>query len=206
MIYDLEDGPVYNFVTVNGWLTFDNEKGNLHLKAKHIFVRAGQINVGSATTPFKSQAQITLHGEKESAATVYDNFIEAGNKVLANTGRIKMFGKPRANKMSRLRAPVLKGASSFTVEAGLDWVAGDRIGLVATTTAYTASDEVTILTYSSRSGVVTFNQSLDMIDHYHWGNLTSTAWKYNGVDIRGEVVLLTRNVKIVGEDIQGWGG
>jgi hypothetical protein len=26
------------------------------------------------------------------------------------------------------------------------------------------------------------------------------------VDIRGEVVLLTRNVKIVGEDIQGWGG
>jgi len=117
-----------------------------------------------------------------------------------------MYGKPRANKMSRLRAPVLKGASSFTVEAGLDWVAGDRIGLVATTTAYTASDEVTILTYNRNSGVVTFNQSLDMIDHYHWGNYTSTAWKYNGVDIRGEVVLLTRNVKIVGEDIQGWGG
>lgn len=116
-----------------------------------------------------------------------------------------MYGKPRTNKMSRLRAPVLKGASSFTVESGLDWKAGDRVGLVATSTAYLASDEVTILSYSSGSGVVTFNETLDQIHHYHWGNATSTAWKYNGVDIRGEVVLLSRNVKIVGEDIQGWG-
>jgi len=56
MIYDLEDSPVYNFVTVNGWLTFDTDAGDLHLKCKHMFVRAGQLNVGSATTPFKSQA------------------------------------------------------------------------------------------------------------------------------------------------------
>ena len=28
----------------------------------------------------------------------------------------------------------------------------------------------------------------------------------NGVDIRGEVVLMTRNIKIYGEDLDGWGG
>jgi len=34
----------------------------------------------------------------------------------------------------------------------------------------------------------------------------STADDYDGVDMRGEVVLLTRNVKIQGEDVDGWGG
>jgi hypothetical protein len=43
MIYDLEDGPHFNIVTVNGWLTFQNGEGagNIHLHAKHIYVRAG---------------------------------------------------------------------------------------------------------------------------------------------------------------------
>jgi hypothetical protein len=34
----------------------------------------------------------------------------------------------------------------------------------------------------------------------------STADNYNGVDMRGEVVLLTRNVKVIGDDTDSWGG
>jgi hypothetical protein len=34
----------------------------------------------------------------------------------------------------------------------------------------------------------------------------STASKYNGVDIRGEVLLLTRNIQIIGSQLDGWGG
>lgn len=34
-------------------------------------------------------------GEKESETMVYDNAIEAGNKVIANIGTIKFYGKPR---------------------------------------------------------------------------------------------------------------
>lgn len=54
MIYDLEDGPIYNIITVNGWLTFQNGDGagNLHLKCKHMYIRAGQLHIGSASTPF----------------------------------------------------------------------------------------------------------------------------------------------------------
>jgi len=41
--------------------------------------------------------------------------------------------------------------------------------------------------------------------HYHYGSLAvSTA--YDGLDIRAEVILLTRNVKITGDDTDGWGG
>lgn len=40
-------------------------------------------------------ARITLFGEKSNQAIVYDNAIEAGNKIIANTGTIKMFGIKR---------------------------------------------------------------------------------------------------------------
>lgn len=35
---------------------------------------------------------------------------------------------------------------------------------------------------------------------YHYGAPESTGEKYNGVDMRGEVLSLSRNLKVVGED------
>jgi hypothetical protein len=59
--------------------------------------------------------------------------------------------------MTRLAAPVNKGDTTFTVGSGLDWKAGDRVGLTATSTAYLASDDVTITGYDNTTGVVTFD-------------------------------------------------
>ena len=58
-----------------------------------------------------------------------------------------------------------------------------------------------IVSYSF--GLITLDENLD---HYHWGDGQSTGEDYNGVDMRGEVILLTRNIKVVGEDADGWGG
>ena len=44
------------------------------------------------------------------------------------------------------------------------------------------------------------------LKNYHYGQKESTASLYNGVDIRNEVLLLTRNVKIMGEYKDGWAG
>jgi len=41
MIYDLEESPVFNMITINGILTFREESVRLHLNAKHIYVKAG---------------------------------------------------------------------------------------------------------------------------------------------------------------------
>jgi len=46
--------------------------------------------------------KITLKGEKEFEHMVYDNLIEAGNKIIANTGTVKMYGEPRTGKQTRL--------------------------------------------------------------------------------------------------------
>lgn len=52
-------------------------------------------------------------------------------------------------------------------------------------------------------GLITLDTPLK---YYHWGSPESTEEEYNGVDMRGEVVLLNRNIKIRGEDVDGWGG
>jgi len=55
MLYDLEESPIYELVRVNGILIFSDEK-KVHLRAKHIFVRAGELHIGNETHPHMNDA------------------------------------------------------------------------------------------------------------------------------------------------------
>lgn len=49
------------------------------------------------------------------------------------------------------------------------------------------------------------------LEFYHWGAPDSTGNNYNGVDMRAEVILLSRNIVIAGEFVDeqvydGFGG
>ena len=120
---------------------------------------------------------------------------EAGNKLIANVGIIKMFGKDRS-RMSRLTAECQKGSSSCTVGIGLDWVAGDELGFAPTATQYLHYEVAVISSYNSSTGALTLTAPLKF---YHFGAAASTAADYQGIDMRGEVVLLTRNIVIEGD-------
>ena len=96
--------------------------------------------------------------------------------------------------MTRLLAPVDKGVSSITVETGLDFVAGDRIALASTGFNNEDGEDFVITSYDSATGVTALSSASK---NYHWGDPTSTVADY-GVDMRGEVILLTRSVKIQG--------
>jgi hypothetical protein len=65
MLYDLQESPIIDMLEINGRLTFEEGK-NLHLHAKYIFVRAGELIIGNKTNPFTAHAKITLHGEKDN--------------------------------------------------------------------------------------------------------------------------------------------
>ena len=94
MVFDLPFSPTYKLVVVNGNLTFKNDT-DVHLNCKHLFVRAGELHVGSADYPFKKKATITLYGLRGESTIVYDNAIEAGSKVIANVNKVYMYGVKR---------------------------------------------------------------------------------------------------------------
>ena len=111
--------------------------------------------------------------------------------------------------MTRLLAPAKKGDTQIIIEPDLDFVNGDRIALLPTSTENMASDDVLIVDYDSTTGQAKIDRVRPPseikepgLNWYHWGDPISTGPKYGGIDMRGEVVLLTRNVKIVGEDIE----
>ena len=118
-----------------------------------------------------------------------------------------MYGVARSHMMVRLLAEAAAGATSIMVDTGMDWVAGEQIYLAPTSFTFTASDYATIQAYDTATGELTLTAPLT---YYHFGAAASTAAKYNDkIDLRGEVVLLTRNIKIVGDATQpdiDWGG
>jgi len=115
---------------------------------------------------------------------------------------MSLFGKKRTKNYVRLREPAVKGSNKIKVETGLDLVRGDRLALLPTSYFHDTRDDVFIDSYNNETGEVILNSTLNF---YHWGAELSTAGAYNGVDMRGEVLLLSRNIKIVGEDVDGWG-
>jgi hypothetical protein len=66
------------------------------------------------------------------------------------------------------------------------------------------SESATIQSYNSATGVIVLTAPLL---YYHFGRATSTAADYQGLDMRGEVILLTRNIVIEGDKTQNdWPG
>lgn len=68
-------------------------------------MRAGELHIGNKTNPFMGNARITLFGYRQDSSIVYENAIEAGNKIMANVGLISFYGTPR-NARSRILASV----------------------------------------------------------------------------------------------------
>ena len=66
-----------------GRLSFIQNGINVHLRSKYIFVRAGELFIGSEEEPFQDEAKITLHGNQDDETLVLSGTVSAGNKILA---------------------------------------------------------------------------------------------------------------------------
>jgi hypothetical protein len=92
--------------------------------------------------------------------------------------------------------------TQIEVEPGLSWRENDTVALPSTTVRWGDIDFAMIKTYDNVTGIATIDRALSK---YHWGASVSTAPQYSGVDMRGEVMLLTKNIKIVGNNTDAWG-
>jgi hypothetical protein len=50
MVFNLNPSPVFKLLRVNGKLTFEN-RTDTHLRVKHLFIRAGELHIGSKEYP-----------------------------------------------------------------------------------------------------------------------------------------------------------
>jgi len=203
MLLDIQETPIFDLIEIRGRITFDPDT-DCHLRAKKIIIyMGGELVIGTKAKPYAMNGKITLFGGRnDEGIAIEEQGVEAGNKIIANLGLISIYGKKRQFKETRLLATVKKGDTTIKIAKGLDLVEGDRIALAPTSFDFKAADDCLVKSYNAKTGDTELAAALQ---YYHYGGAESTKPKW-GVDMRGEVLSLSRNVKIVGEDVESWGG
>ena len=106
IIFNLGESPKLKLVKIMGCLSFltDNSKDQT-FHAESIFVFGGKLTLGTVTAPYTKKANIVLYGTYKDSFVTMPGATEAGNKMIANVGSVKIYGAPRS-RMSRLLAEV----------------------------------------------------------------------------------------------------
>ena len=171
--------PALGGLSIDGKLTFSND-ADLELTTEWIMLH-GELAIGSEAAPHTRNATITLTN------TVPNEDVMAGmgdRGIMISGGTLNLHGD-RTNTWTKLGNTAKAGSTSIEVLDASGWRVGDEIVLASTDFDPRQAERRTITAVSRNK--LTLDRKLD---YMHFGKITFD------VDERGEVGLLTRNIKI----------
>jgi cell migration-inducing and hyaluronan-binding protein len=171
--------PALAGLSIDGKLSFSNA-ADLELTTEWITLH-GELAIGSEAAPHTRNATITL------TDNVVGEDVMAGmgdRGIMISGGTLSLHGD-RTNAWTKLSETAEAGSSSIEVLNAAGWRVGDEI-VLASTDFDPRQAETRIVTAIS-GNTLTLDEPLD---YMHFGEITFD------VDQRGEVGLLTRNIKI----------
>jgi cell migration-inducing and hyaluronan-binding protein len=175
--------PTLRSVTVEGKLSFADDR-DIALETEWIYLRGGELQIGSEARPYTHNATITLTDNvpDEDINTMGDR------GILLMGGTLNLHGD-RRNTWTKLARTAAAGSASIEVLDAAGWRKGDVIVLASTDFDPRQAEKRTIA--AIRGNALTLDAPLQ---YMHFGAITF------GVDERGEVGLLTRNILIQAAD------
>jgi cell migration-inducing and hyaluronan-binding protein len=182
MVLDI-DPPALRSLTIEGSLTFSDDL-DIGLETEWIYLRGGALHIGSEAQPYRHNASITLTNSVPD-----ENINTMGDRGIMLMGATLSLHGDRTHTWSKLAATAPAGSSAITVLDATGWRAGDEIVLASTDFDPRQAERRTVA--AVRGNTITLDRPLD---YMHFGEITF------GVDQRGEVGLLTRNVRIQASD------
>jgi hypothetical protein len=171
--------PALLGLSIDGKLTFSND-ADLELTTEWIMLH-GELAIGSEASPHTRKATITLTN------TVKNEDVMAGmgdRGIMISGGTLNLHGD-RTNSWTKLAGTAKAGSTSIQVLDAAQWRVGDEIVLASTDFDPRQAERRTISAISGNK--ITLDKKLE---YMHFGKITFD------VDERGEVGLLTRNIKI----------
>ena len=170
--------PALHGLTINGKLTFA-DRSDLELATEWIMVH-GELQIGTEATPYTHKATITLTDNVTG-----EQLMGMGDRgIMLSGGTLNLHGD-RTNAWTKLSKTAEAGSTSIEVLDAAQWRVGDEIVLASTDYDSRQAERRTIAAISGNK--ITLDKKLD---YMHFGKITFD------VDQRGEVGLLTRNIKI----------
>ncbi len=173
--------PALGGLSIDGKLTFAND-ADLELTTEWIMLH-GELVIGSEASPHTRSATITLTNNVKGE----DVMAGMGDRgIMISGGTLNLHGD-RTNTWTKLASTARAGSASIEVLNATGWRVGDEIVLASTDYDPRQAERRTIAAISGNK--ITLDQKLD---YMHFGKITFD------VDERGEVGLLTRNIKYPG--------
>jgi hypothetical protein len=183
VILDVSPPPLGG-VRIDGKLSF-SDNADIELTTEWIMVH-GELEIGTEATPYTHNATITLTDKVPGEEL--DGMGDRG--IMIAGGTLNLHGD-RTNSWTKLADTARAGSATIEVLNASGWRKGDVIVLASTDFDSTQAEERTIAAIAGN--VITLDQPLN---YMHFGKITF------GVDERGEVGLLTRNIRIQASETQ----
>jgi hypothetical protein len=171
--------PPLDGLSIDGKLSFSDD-ADLELTTEWIMLH-GELAIGTEAKPYTHKATITL------TDNIKDEDVMGGmgdRGIMLSGGTLNLHGST-TNSWSKLSATAKAGTTSIQVLDATGWKVGDEIVLASTDFDPRQAERRTIA--AIKGNTITLDQKLDFM---HFGKIT-----FN-VDERGEVAMLTRNIKI----------
>src|SRR5579884_1424123 len=182
VVLDVSPPPLHG-LTINGKLSFADNK-DLELTTEWIMVH-GELEIGTEAKPHAHQATITLTDDiKDEDFGGMGGNDRSDRGIMLMGGTLNLHGN-RTNSWTKLSKTADAGSNSIEVLNAAGWRAGDVIVLASTDFDPHQAERRTIA--AIRGNTITLDKKLD---YMHFGKITF------GVDERGEVGMLSRNIVI----------
>jgi cell migration-inducing and hyaluronan-binding protein len=176
--------PALGNLTIDGKLSFANT-ADLELTTEWIMLH-GELEIGTAARPHTRKATITFTNnvKDEDIGGMGGQNDRSDRGIMLMGGTLSLHGD-RTNSWTKLASTANAGSTSIQVLNAAGWRVGDEIILASTDFDPRQAERRTIAAISGNT--ITLDQKLQ---YMHFGKITFD------VDERGEVGLLTRNIKL----------
>ncbi|XP_077023612.1 fibrocystin-L [Tamandua tetradactyla] len=171
------------------------------LSATYISLQGGRLIAGWEDNPFKGELQIVLRGNHSTPDWALPEGPNQGSKVIGVFGELDLHGIPHSIYKTKLSETAEAGSKVLSLMDAVDWQEGEEIVITTTSYDFHQTETRSIIKILHGRKILILNDTLSythLAERYH---VPSTGQRYT---LAADVGLLSRNIKIVGEDYPGW--
>ncbi|XP_045037491.2 fibrocystin-L [Desmodus rotundus] len=181
--------------------TAESSYRRLVLNATYISVQGGRLIAGWEDKPFKGELQIVLRGNHSTPEWAFPEGPNQGSKVLGVFGELDLHGIPRSIYKTKLSETAEAGSKVLSLMDAVDWQVGEEIVITTTSYDFHQTETRSIVKILHDRKILILNASLSYTHRAERYHVPGTGQSYT---LAADVGLLSRNIKILGEDYPGW--
>uniref|UniRef100_A0A8D0SJH6 Fibrocystin-L n=1 Tax=Sus scrofa TaxID=9823 RepID=A0A8D0SJH6_PIG len=171
------------------------------LNATYISLQGGRLIGGWEDSPFKGELQIVLRGTHSTPEWALPEGPNQGSKVLGVFGELDLHGIPHSIYKTKLSETAKAGSKVLSLMDAVDWQEGDEIVITTTSYDFHQTETRSIVKILHDHKILILNDTLSYTHFAERYHVPGTSQSYT---LAADVGLLSRNIKILGEDYPGW--